>query len=136
MKFGFILCAVFALWPVMGFLGAQGYAPMLGLLGVGALFYSRRKGPPPSYAWLILAFIVWSGVTELWAPNSRGFFSGDLLAGDFAIRSASLRILLAFVCAALLAKALLALKDGDADKPGIFKKIKIKCNKKISKKYI
>lgn len=95
MSYAPILAAVFVLWPVMGVLGGQGYAPLLLLAALAAIVYARPQPPPRIYALLTLAFVVWAAVTEIWSPASKGLLSGGLLSGDLSIDTASIRIGLA-----------------------------------------
>lgn len=94
MKYAAIFAGLFTLWPVMAFTGAQGFAPLLGLAGLAAIAFLRpQKGIAP-YAFTLILFVLWAAVTEIWSPASKGIMSGSLANGDFAIRAASLRIIL------------------------------------------
>lgn len=94
MSYAPVLAAAFVLWPLMGLLGAQGYAPLLGLAALPALALARPKWPPASYAVLASVFVVWAALSEIWSPASTGFVTGSLAGGDFGVKAASLRIVL------------------------------------------
>jgi hypothetical protein len=94
MKYGPVLAAAFVLWPVMAVLGGQGFAPLVGLTGVAALFVARPRMPPAPFALIGFAFLAWAALTELWAPGDRQLVSGNLLEGNFAVKARSLAFLL------------------------------------------
>ncbi|MCA8900928.1 MAG: O-antigen ligase family protein [Hyphomonas sp.] len=116
MTYAPILAAVFLLWPVMGFLGGQGYAPLLGLAALPALALARPKGRPALYAVLAVLFVAWAAASEVWSPASKGFISGSLADGDFAVRAASLRIVLTMVFALLAVGGALRIRAGAAQR--------------------
>ena len=97
MSYAPILAAAFVLWPVMGLLGAQGYGPLLALAALPVLAIARPKTPPAIYALMALVFVGWAALSDMWSPASRGFISGNLLEGNFAIRAAGVRIVLTAV---------------------------------------
>ncbi len=74
--------------------GAQGFTPLLGLAGLAAIAFLRPLKNIAPYALALILFIVWAALTEFWSPASKGIISGSLASGDFAIRAASLRIIL------------------------------------------
>lgn len=120
MRFAPVLAGIFALWPVMAALGAQGFAPMVLLAGVAALVLARPKWPPTAYFWVFLGFVVWVCATELWAPQSDQLFSGSLAEGNFAIRAISLRIGLSVVFCSLLIAGALRIPEDSANKSARF----------------
>jgi len=109
MSYAPFLAAVFLFWPICGILGAQGYAPLLLLAAIPALFYARPKMPPRTYVILGIAFILWVAATEAWSPASKGLISGSLSGGDLSIDTASLRIGLAALMALIVLPASMAL---------------------------
>ena len=114
MSYAPILAAAFVLWPLMGFLGGQGYAPLLGLAALPALALARPKGPPAIYAILAGLFVAWAAVSEIWSPASSGFVSGSLTDGTFAVKAASLRIVLAAMFGMLAAAGAMQIAKGSA----------------------
>lgn len=109
MSYAPFLAAVFLFWPICGILGAQGYAPLLLLAAIPALFYARPKWPPRIYVILGVAFILWVAATEAWSPASKGLISGSLSGGDLSLDTASLRIGLAALMALIVLPASIAL---------------------------
>jgi O-antigen ligase len=116
MSYAPILAAVFVLWPVMGLLGAQGYGPLLAIAALPALAIARPKTPPAVYALMALVFVGWAALSDIWSPASRGFVSGNLLEGDFAIRAAGVRIILTAVFGMLAVAGALQIKQGAAQR--------------------
>ena len=116
MSYAPILAAAFVLWPVMGLLGAQGYGPLLAVAAVPVLAIARPKTPPAIYALMVLVFVGWAALSDMWSPASRGFVSGNLLEGDFAIRAAGVRIVLTAVFGMLAVAGALQIKQGNAQR--------------------
>ena len=114
MSYAPVLAAVFVLWPVMGALGAQGYAPLLGLAALAALALARPKGPPAVYAILAGLLALWAGASEFWAPSSATVISGSLAEGDFAVKAASLRIILTTFLGAIAVAGAMRIDNGSA----------------------
>ena len=115
MSYAPILAAAFVLWPVMGFLGGQGYSPLLALAALPALYLARPKMPPRFYAVVVLIFLAWAAMSETWSPASSGtFVTGSLLAGDFAIRATSFRLFLTALFGAVLVAGALRIAYGNA----------------------
>ena len=101
MNYGPVLAAAFVLWPVMAVLGGQGFAPLLGLTGIAALFVARPKLPPAIFALAGFAFIGWAALTEIWAPGGKALISGSLLEGNFSVEARSVSAALLTLTAAL-----------------------------------
>ncbi|MGH1422828.1 MAG: O-antigen ligase family protein [Hyphomonas sp.] len=116
MRFAPVLAGLFVLWPVMAALGAQGFAPMVLLMGVAALVLSRPKWPPAPYFIVFICFVGWVVATEWWSPRSQELISGSLQGGDFAIRAVSLRIGLAALFCTLAIAGALRIPDKSANK--------------------
>lgn len=116
MSYAPILAAAFVLWPVIGLLGAQGYGPLLAIAALPALAVARPKMPPAVYALMALVFVGWAALSDLWSPASRGFISGHLLEGDFAIRAAGVRILLTALFGMIAVAGALQIRQGTAQR--------------------
>ena len=101
MNYGPVLAAAFVLWPVMAVLGGQGFAPLLGLTGIAALFVARPKLPPAIFALAGFAFISWAALSEIWAPGGKALISGSLLEGNFSVEARSVSAALLTLTAAL-----------------------------------
>jgi len=105
MKYGPVLAAAFVLWPAIAVLGGQGFAPLLGLTGLAALFVARPKLPPAIFTFAAFAFIAWAALSELWAPGESALVSGNLLEGSFAVEARSVSAVLLTLTAALTVAA-------------------------------
>jgi O-antigen ligase len=114
MSYAPVLAAAFVLWPLMGLLGGQGYAPLLGLAALPALALARPKWPPAVYAIPACLFVIWVVVGEAWSPVSTGLVSGSLMEGNFAVKASSLRIFLTAAFALLAVGGALRIAEGGA----------------------
>ena len=102
-----VFVPVFLLVPVIAFLGGGGFSVLLGLAGLGALLWIRPSLRPGPAALLFIAFLAWAAVTETWSPSWQGWMSGSLSGGDFAVKSAGVRILLSGLFALVVIAAAL-----------------------------
>ena len=115
MSYAPVLAAAFVLWPIMGLLGGQGYAPLLGLAALPALALARPKGPPALYVIPAVLFVIWVIVGEVfWSPVSTELVSGSLQEGNFAVKATSLRVVLTAAFALLAVGGALRIADGSA----------------------
>lgn len=105
MHYGPVLAAAFVFWPVMAVLGGQGFAPLIGLTGIAALFVARPKLPPAIFALAGFGFIGWAALSELWAPGGSALISGSLLEGNFSVEARSVSAALLTLMAALMIAA-------------------------------
>lgn len=81
------------LWPLLAILGAQGYAPLLTLVGLFSLIWLRWPGRPPLVTLLILALVAWVSATTAWSPAAEGgFVEGSLLKGTFSVEVSAFRL--------------------------------------------
>ena len=114
MSYAPVLAAAFVLWPIMGLLGGQGYAPLLALAALPALVLARPNWRPALYAIPAILFVIWVMIGEIWSPVSEGLISGSLMDGDFAVKATSLRIFLAAAFALLVISGAMRIADGSA----------------------
>jgi O-antigen ligase len=112
MSYAPFLAAAFLLWPFTSIAGTQGNVLLLALAAIPALFVARPGIRPAYYLLAGMAFLVWAIASEYWSPVSRGIISGSLMGGDFAIRSAGLRIVLTLFFATLLIAGTLRIAPG------------------------
>ena len=78
------LAAILVLWPIIAYMGAQGYT---GAVAVGALLglvYVRVRDVK-LYALAIAAFVLWVVAAGFWSPESTEFLTGNLFAGSFSM---------------------------------------------------
>ena len=114
MSYAPFLAAAFLLWPLTSIAGTQGNVLLLALAAIPALFVARPGIRPAHYLLAGMAFLVWAVASESWSPVSRGIISGTLMGGDFAIRSAGLRIILTLFFTTLLIAGALRTAPGRA----------------------
>ncbi|MEE2921182.1 MAG: O-antigen ligase family protein [Pseudomonadota bacterium] len=114
MSYASILAAAFVVWPVTCLAGTQGNPLLMALAALPALFLARPSWRPAPALLAALGFLVWAIASETWSPVSRGIVSGSLAGGDFAIRSAGLRMVLTLVFGTLLIGGALRIEPGRA----------------------
>ena len=120
MAYGPVFAGLLLLWPLLAVLGTLGFAPLLGLTGIAALILARPRTTPALYAWFAIAFIGWAAITEIWSPASKGFISGNILNGDFAISARSLIIVMVALFGMLTIAAALQSELGPRTRRWIF----------------
>lgn len=105
LKAAHVFVPVFALVPVIAFLGGGGFSALLGLAGLASLVWIRPDLRPNLPAIIFLAFLAWAAATETWSSSWQGWVSGSFTGGDFAVKSAGLRILLTGIFALVVIAA-------------------------------
>jgi len=108
-----ILAGLFVLWPVVAYMGGQGFTALVGLAALPVLYFARPKSVPP-YALAFIAFILWAMLSTLWSPEGDGLFSGSLSEGSFAISADALRVALS---ALAMGAAIFAVQSVDTEAP-------------------
>ncbi|KCZ86934.1 putative O-antigen polymerase [Hyphomonas hirschiana VP5] len=101
MAYGPVFAGLLLLWPLLAVLGTLGFAPLLGLTGIAAIFLARPRLPPTLYAILALAFIGWAAISEAWSPATRHLVSGNIFEGNFGIGARSVIVVLTAAFATL-----------------------------------
>ena len=91
-----ILAAMFVLWPLVAFLGAQGFAVIIALAGLPALAWIRWRRPE-AYALAAFAAVGWMCLTAAWSPDQTRLVSGTVFDGTFSVDSGAVRIFLTFL---------------------------------------
>lgn len=94
MAFANVFTGLMLLWPLLAVLSTQGFAPLVGLTGLAALFLARPKMPPAAYAGVFILFVVWAAVSEVWSPHAGQLITGNLLEGNFAVGVRSVIVVL------------------------------------------
>ncbi len=79
-----ILATFLVLWPIIAYMGAQGYTGAVAISALLGLAYVRVKGVPV-YTAAFLAFILWVFAAGFWAPEAKDLLTGNLLAGSFSM---------------------------------------------------
>lgn len=92
-----ILAGLFVLWPIVAYLGGQGFTPGVALAAIPVLFFARPRSLP-IYAASFIAFVLWVVVSSAWSASGGGLFEGSFADSSFALNSASVRIGLSALC--------------------------------------
>ncbi|MCI4645110.1 MAG: O-antigen ligase family protein [Hyphomonadaceae bacterium] len=108
-----VFAGLMVLWPLMAILGAQGYAPLLTLVGLFSLVWLRWPARPPLVALLAIALVAWVSASTAWSPAAEGgLVSGSLLEGTFSIEVSAFRLVGTALMAILALSAALQISDG------------------------
>ena len=88
-----ILAAMLVLWPIIAYMGAQGYSGAIAIAGLLSIFYARR--PEIDRLFLVgCGFALWCVLAGFWGPDTDGFFIGTLGAGSFSLDMPGIRFAL------------------------------------------
>lgn len=101
MAYAIVFAGLMLLWPLLGALGTQGFAPLIGMTGIAALILARPRWPLRPYAIFGLVFVLWAVISEAWSPASTTLMTGSLLEGNFAIGARSVIVVLTSLFAML-----------------------------------
>lgn len=85
-----ILAAIMVLWPIIAYMGAQGYTGAIAITGLLSLAYLRFSGIR-LYALSCLAFIAWVIAAGVWSPEANLFLTGNILTGSFSMEMPGIR---------------------------------------------
>ena len=97
MSYPAYLAGLFILWPVVAYLGGQGFTAGVALAAIPVLFYARPKSLP-LYALAFIIFMLWVMVSSAWSGTERGLFDGSFATNDFKLDDASIRLGLTALC--------------------------------------
>ncbi|MEM1036367.1 MAG: O-antigen ligase family protein [Pseudomonadota bacterium] len=92
-----ILAGLFILWPIVAYLGGQGFTAGVALAAIPVLFYARPKSIS-LYALAFICFMLWIIASASWSGAERDLFEGSLGGRDFGLNDASLRVGLTALC--------------------------------------
>jgi len=77
-------------WPIMAYMGAQGFTASVSLGGLLAIPFLKFQ-PVRLYALGCSAFLIWVCVLSFALPGSEPVFEGHMLSGDFSVNAPGLR---------------------------------------------
>jgi len=106
MAYAPIFAGLMLLWPVLAFLGGQGFSPLIGLCAIGGLAFVRPPMPVRAYALAGLGFVGWAGVSTLWSPAGGPILTGSLADSDFGVTATSFRLVLMALAISLVFMAM------------------------------
>ena len=78
------LAAILVLWPIIAYMGAQGYTGAVAIAALLGLVFVRVKGIR-IYAIACLALIAWVVAAGTWSPEANDLLTGSVLAGSFSM---------------------------------------------------
>ena len=87
------LAGILVLWPIIAYMGAQGYTGAVVIAALLGLVYVRVTGIRP-YALVCAAFMAWIVAAGFWAPEAKDFITGNLLSGSFSMDLPGIRFAL------------------------------------------
>ncbi|MEL7040385.1 MAG: O-antigen ligase family protein [Pseudomonadota bacterium] len=106
-----LFTAIFVLWPIIAYMGAQGYSAAIGLSALLGLAYLRLRSIQP-YAIALLIFSVWVVAAGFWSPEHNDLLTGDLLAGSFSLDMPGIRFALTAIAGMGVVLAIFAIPEG------------------------
>lgn len=92
-----ILAGLFVLWPIIAYIGEQGFTAGIALAAIPVLFFAQPKSLP-LYAACFIAFMLWVVISSAWSSAGGGLFEGSFAEQTFALNAASVRIGLTGLC--------------------------------------
>lgn len=87
------LAGIMVLWPIVAYMGAQGYSGAVVIAALLGLAYVRVRSVP-LYVLVLSAFILWVFAAGFWSPEAQDLLSGNLLAGSFSMEMPGVRLAL------------------------------------------
>ena len=84
------LAAMLVLWPIVAYIGAQGFTVAVAIAALCSLAYLRVKRIE-IYAIAGSAFVLWVVASSFWAPEAKDLLQGNLLEGTFSMDMPGIR---------------------------------------------
>ncbi len=84
------LATALIVWPIMAYMGAQGFTGSIAVAALIGLFYVRVEDIR-LYAIACVAFALWVVASTFWAPETEGLLTGNLLDGSFSLDMPGIR---------------------------------------------
>lgn len=85
-----ILAAMLVLWPIIAYMGAQGYSGAVAIAALCSIAFARRPGTD-RYALMGLGFVIWVMLTSIWGPEAEALLSGSLFSGSLSLDMPNVR---------------------------------------------
>ncbi len=89
-SFAPFLATAFVVWPIMAYMGAQGFTGSVAVAALIGLAYVRVQDIR-IYAVVGLAFALWVVASTFWAPEAKALLTGSLLSGSFSMDMPGIR---------------------------------------------
>lgn len=84
------LAGILVLWPIIAYMGAQGYTGAVAIAALLGLVYVRVQ-QVRVYALALIALVAWIVAAQFWAPEAQALLSGDMLEGTFSMEMPGIR---------------------------------------------
>ena len=84
------LATAIIVWPIMAYMGAQGFTGSIAVAALIGLFYVRVESIRV-YAIACSAFAFWVVASTFWGPETEGLLTGNLLEGSFSLDMPGIR---------------------------------------------
>lgn len=87
------LVVALVVWPIIAYMGAQGYSGALGIAALLGLVYVRVR-EVRFYVMALIGFVAWIVAAGFWSPEAEGLLTGSLLQGSLSMDMPSMRFAL------------------------------------------
>jgi O-antigen ligase len=84
------LATALVLWPIMAYMGAQGFSASIAVAALLGLFYVRVESVKV-YAIACIAFAIWVVASTFWAPETEGLLIGNVFDGSLSLDMPGIR---------------------------------------------
>ena len=84
------LAGILVLWPIIAYMGAQGYTGAIAIAALLGLVYVRVR-TIRVYAIALVACVAWIVAAQFWAPETQALLAGDILQGSFSMEMPGIR---------------------------------------------
>ena len=84
------LATALVLWPIMAYMGAQGFSASIAVAALLGLFYVRVESVKV-YAIACIAFAMWVVASTFWAPETEGLLIGNVFEGSLSLDMPGIR---------------------------------------------
>ncbi len=98
-------------WPIIAYMGGQGFSGLIGFLALPVLLFVRPKSVPP-YTLAFAGFLAWAVFSSTWSPAGGPLITGSFSDGTFAVSAAGLRVGLTGLAIAAVIMALRSVAPG------------------------
>ena len=88
--------AWFMTWPILAYMGSQGFTGVVAFLAIPALVFVRPKGLP-TYTVAGLGFLAWVMLVSFWSPGGKPLMEGSFGEGSFTMDMAGPRFVLTII---------------------------------------
>lgn len=84
------LAVCLMVWPIIAYMGAQGYTAAVALTALLGLVYVRVR-EVRVYALVFAAFVLWVVAAGYWSPEAKSLLTGNVMSGSFSMDMPGIR---------------------------------------------